>query len=178
MKINCRGNNKSGLAFSSQNEERSHVCPHYTRSPLQDSRLFGPRPWKILATTYETNGFLSNPAPGENLLSGNLVMETGWYSWSAMSLVITIGISNHENNNNNNVRKDKTIMWCDCCQQFSPSGDCFWVNVYQKTITWSENCPKPSHHMIVFSLPKYVLYIYMCITITIAITISVCTIVH
>ena len=24
-----------------------------------------------------TNGFLSNPAPGENLLSGNLVMETG-----------------------------------------------------------------------------------------------------
>ena len=25
----------------------------YTRSPLQDSRLFGPRPWKILATTYE-----------------------------------------------------------------------------------------------------------------------------
>ena len=24
------------------------------RSPLQDSRLFGPRPWKILAATYET----------------------------------------------------------------------------------------------------------------------------
>ena len=49
----------------------------YTRSPLQDSRLFGPSPWKILATTYETNGFLSNPASGENLESGNLVMETG-----------------------------------------------------------------------------------------------------
>ena len=30
---------------------------HYTRSPLQDSRLFGPRPWKILATTYEKNDF-------------------------------------------------------------------------------------------------------------------------
>ena len=28
----------------------------YTRSPLQDSRLFGPRPWKILATTYEQMG--------------------------------------------------------------------------------------------------------------------------
>ena len=27
--------------------------PKYTRSPLQDSRLFGPSPWKILATTYE-----------------------------------------------------------------------------------------------------------------------------
>ena len=25
----------------------------YTRSPLEDSRLFGPSPWKILATTYE-----------------------------------------------------------------------------------------------------------------------------
>ena len=48
----------------------------YTRSPLEDSRLFGPRPWKVLAATYETNGFLSNPDPGENLLSGNLVMET------------------------------------------------------------------------------------------------------
>ena len=51
--------------------------PHHTQSPLQDSRLFGPRPWKILAATYETDGFLSNPDPGENLLSGNLVMETG-----------------------------------------------------------------------------------------------------
>ena len=28
----------------------------YTRSPSQDSRLFGPRPWKILATTYEQMG--------------------------------------------------------------------------------------------------------------------------
>ena len=25
----------------------------YTRSPLEDSRLFGPSPWKILATTYK-----------------------------------------------------------------------------------------------------------------------------
>ena len=28
----------------------------YTRSPLEDSRLFGPRPWKLLATTYEQMG--------------------------------------------------------------------------------------------------------------------------
>ena len=28
----------------------------YTRSPLEDSRLFGPGPWKILATTYEKKG--------------------------------------------------------------------------------------------------------------------------
>ena len=29
----------------------------YTRSPLQDSRLFGPSPWKILATSYEQQDF-------------------------------------------------------------------------------------------------------------------------
>ena len=51
----------------------------YTRSPSQDFRLFGPRPLKILATTYDKKKqrFLSNPDPGENLVSGNLVMETG-----------------------------------------------------------------------------------------------------
>ena len=49
----------------------------YTRSPLEDSRLFGPSPWKILAATNEKY-YLSNPAPGENILSGNLVMETGY----------------------------------------------------------------------------------------------------
>ena len=49
----------------------------HTRSPLQDSRLFGPSPWKILATAYEQKRLLSNPAPGENLVSGNLVMQTG-----------------------------------------------------------------------------------------------------
>ena len=49
----------------------------YTRSPLEDSRLFGSSPWKILRHYLWTNGFLSNQAPSENLLSGNLVMETG-----------------------------------------------------------------------------------------------------
>ena len=36
-----------------------------------------PDPGISYATTYEQNGFLSNPDPGENLVSGNLVMETG-----------------------------------------------------------------------------------------------------
>ena len=60
---------------------------YYTRSPSQDFRIFGPRPWKILATTYERNGFLSNPDPGENLVSGNLVMETGCISYVLLLLV-------------------------------------------------------------------------------------------
>ena len=60
-----------------RDRSRQLALDEYTRSPLQDSRLFGPSPWKILATTYEQKGFLSNPAPGENLVSGNLVMETG-----------------------------------------------------------------------------------------------------
>ena len=50
-----------------------------TWSPLQDFRLFEPRPWKILATTYEQKRFLSNPDPGESLVSGNLVMEISIY---------------------------------------------------------------------------------------------------
>ena len=58
------------------------VCPHpvrklpisYTRSPLEDSPPFGPSPWKILRHYLWTNGFLSNPAPGENILSENLVL--------------------------------------------------------------------------------------------------------
>ena len=29
----------------------------YTRSPLEDSRLFGPSPWKILAATNEKEDF-------------------------------------------------------------------------------------------------------------------------
>ena len=57
--------------------DATHGTPTYPQSPLQDSRLLGPRPWKILAATYETNGFLSNPDTGENLVMENLVMETG-----------------------------------------------------------------------------------------------------
>ena len=60
------------------------------------------------------------------------------------------------------IRKVKTIMWCDCCQSFVSSGDCFWVNVYQQTITWLESCQKSSHHMIVFSLPHMVCLWIIC----------------
>ena len=42
----------------------------YTQSPLQDSRLFGPGPWKVLAATNEQKRFLRSPDPGENLVSG------------------------------------------------------------------------------------------------------------
>ena len=30
---------------------------YYTRSPLEDSRLFGPSPWKVLAATYEKKDY-------------------------------------------------------------------------------------------------------------------------
>ena len=65
---------------SSQSDNKDNQNVQYTRSPSQDFRLFGPRPWTILATTYGKNEktlFLSNPDPDENLVSGNLVMETG-----------------------------------------------------------------------------------------------------
>ena len=35
------------------------------------------QPLENLSVDSVTNGFLSNPAPGENIISGNLVMETG-----------------------------------------------------------------------------------------------------
>ena len=38
---------------------------------------FRTQPLENLSVDSVTNGFLSNPAPGENLESGNLVMETG-----------------------------------------------------------------------------------------------------
>ena len=62
----------TGCRLFRPTEVRHHAELHkYTRSPLKDSRLFGPSLWLW------TNGFRSNPASGENLLSGNLVMETG-----------------------------------------------------------------------------------------------------
>ena len=35
----------------------------YTRSPSQDFCLFGPRPWKVLATTYEQKTISEQPRP-------------------------------------------------------------------------------------------------------------------
>ena len=40
---------------------RPRACG-YTRSPLEDSRLFGPSPWKILAATYEQK-ITEQPSP-------------------------------------------------------------------------------------------------------------------
>ena len=39
-----------------------------------DFRLFGPRPWKVLALIEYKNGFLSNPDPGENLVILNCLL--------------------------------------------------------------------------------------------------------
>ena len=36
---------------------------YYTRSPLEDSRLFGPSPWKVLATTYDKKNISEQPSP-------------------------------------------------------------------------------------------------------------------
>ena len=50
---------KPGKDFIDRWSVARHSVPYpvpYTRSPLQDSRLLGPRPWKILATTYEQKG--------------------------------------------------------------------------------------------------------------------------
>ena len=46
-----RGEARVHLARHAVGRGRARQHPlgrHYTRSPLEDSRLFGPRPWKIL----------------------------------------------------------------------------------------------------------------------------------
>ena len=74
-----------------------HVTPHlhreYTRSPLEDPPSFRTKPLKILRHYLWTNGFLSNPAPGENHLSGHLVMETGCNTCLHLSLSLSIALS-------------------------------------------------------------------------------------
>ena len=41
----------------------THVCIEYTRSPSQDFRLFGARPWKVLAATNEKKTISERPRP-------------------------------------------------------------------------------------------------------------------
>ena len=58
----------------------------YTQFAIQDSRLFGPNPWKILAppSNYlSTKRFLGNPTLGTNLGSRILAMRTGCRDWGA-----------------------------------------------------------------------------------------------
>ena len=53
---------------------------HYTQFAIQDSRLFGPNPWKIVAppSNYlSKKRFLGNPILGTNLGSRILAMRTG-----------------------------------------------------------------------------------------------------
>ena len=88
-----------GGQYSSDNKQTVHLgepmvwqttASRYTRSPLEDSRLFGPSPWKFLRHYLWTNGFLSNPALGENIVSGNLVMETGRTAINRIAIITAI----------------------------------------------------------------------------------------
>ena len=94
----------------------SHVS--YTRSPLEDSRLFGPSPWKILRHYLCTNGSLSNPAPGENLLSGNLVMETGCTQEAALKEAAPESVARRAPTKQAPTKNmlhvfESNIMWCN-----------------------------------------------------------------
>ena len=45
------------LSMASQKCQGLGLQGVYTLSPLEDSRLFGPSPWKVLATTHEKKDF-------------------------------------------------------------------------------------------------------------------------
>ena len=49
----------------------------YTWSPSQDFRLFGPRPWKVLATTYEQMGSWATQTLAKILWAGILLWRPG-----------------------------------------------------------------------------------------------------
>ena len=64
---------------------------------------FRTQPLENLSIDSVTDGFLSNPAPGENLVSGNLVMETG-----CINKNVTIINTNTDNKANDETANDST----------------------------------------------------------------------
>ena len=52
----------------------------YTRSPLEDSRLFGPSPWKILAATNEKD-ISEQPSPWRKSSKRESCYGDWVYSW-------------------------------------------------------------------------------------------------
>ena len=69
---------------------------------------FRTQPLENLSVDSVNNGFLSTPAPGENLLSGNLVMETG----------CTVGLVQyryvHRKGNHRNLVMSCRFITCAC----------------------------------------------------------------
>ena len=53
------------------------LTPRYPRSPLQDSRLFGPSPWKVLAATYEQMGSWATQPLAKIFWAGILLWKPG-----------------------------------------------------------------------------------------------------
>ena len=62
---------------NSARNERGSALGKYTRSPLQDFRLFGPRPWKMLAATNENNDFWATQTLAKILWAGILLWRPG-----------------------------------------------------------------------------------------------------
>ena len=65
------------------------TAQYYTRSPLQDSRLFGPRPWKVLATTYKKIGSWATQTLAKILWGGILWWRPGVHT---LHVVVVHGV--------------------------------------------------------------------------------------
>ena len=75
-----------GLRHRPFETNRINICWPMGREHLVSIRRFPSfrtQPLENLSHYLHKKWFLSNPAPGENLENGNLVMETGWTSASA-----------------------------------------------------------------------------------------------
>ena len=74
---------------------------------------FRTQPLENLSVGSVTNGFLSNPAPGENLESGNLVMETG----------CTPNFPTNSDNNSNNNGDNNSDNNCNSSSNSNTNND-------------------------------------------------------
>ena len=73
-----RSNREIMSSLRAEGSRRRKSLQHFVLHLVSVRRFpsFRTQPLEILSVDSVTNEFLSNPAPGENLLSGNLVLET------------------------------------------------------------------------------------------------------
>ena len=48
---------------NNKKKKKKKMTNEYTQSPSQDFRFFGPRPWKVLAATYDKKKISEQPRP-------------------------------------------------------------------------------------------------------------------
>ena len=88
---------------NNNNTDRNIHVTEYTRSPLEDSRFFGPSPWNILAATYEHNDFWATQPLAKILRAGILLWRPDVQTKRNYAFE-----KKPDNNNNNDTNNDNS----------------------------------------------------------------------